>query len=386
MKPQSLKNWKRLILRSTSLKKYVSRKTFNQQNKIRVEEGKKPIDLKKALRDETAAEYDARKKQKTTLAEPFVEPEVAELNAAREQRAKLLGQIKKANEQNDSAKVTKLQTQLQETINTIGELEKQPYTMDLFGVQNVQRQSRKRMKDAYAGLVAEQEKGAQRATQKDEDQVNAEADRLSQVGGYIERLQEEKGVELLGVKPENRARVEAMLEKGSLPPELSQQIFGISNLSLPNVREATQNLEAKLNQTHQDFLAQLLTTGKAENPLLNDNGLPTKLGLQVMRDEIRLQELQKLLARQQKLAQERADKLDRELVTPGDLAGSERLGTSLEQTQGPVVDLEPETQETTNMRDRNVLMSAFQDVIYGLQKGMFSGLRGHARGKNNQVG
>jgi hypothetical protein len=328
------------------------------------------------LREETAAEYDARKKQKTTLAEPFVEPEVAELNAAREQRAKLLGQIKKANEQNDSAKVTKLQTQLQETINTIGELEKQPYTMDLFGVQNVQRQSRKRMKDAYAGLVAEQEKGAQRATQKDEDQVNAEADRLSQVGGYIERLQEEKGVELLGVKPENRARVEAMLEKGSLPPELSQQIFGISNLSLPNVREATQNLEAKLNQTHQDFLAQLLTTGKAENPLLNDNGLPTKLGLQVMRDEIRLQELQKLLARQQKLAQERADKLDRELVTPGDLAGSERLGTSLEQTQGPVVDLEPETQETTNMRDRNVLMSAFQDVIYGLQKGMFSGLRG----------
>jgi hypothetical protein len=328
------------------------------------------------LREETAAEYDARKKQKTTLAEPFVEPEVAELNAAREQRAKLLGQIKKANEQNDSAKVTKLQTQLQETINTIGELEKQPYTMDLFGVQNVQRQSRKRMKDAYAGLVAEQEKGAQRATQKDEDQVNAEADRLSQVGGYIERLQEEKGVELLGVKPENRARVEAMLEKGSLPPELSQQIFGISNLSLPNVREATQNLEAKLNQTHQDFLAQLLTTGKAENPLLNDNGMPTKLGLQVMRDEIRLQELQKLLARQQKLAQERADKLDRELVTPGDLAGSERLGTSLEQTQGPVVDLEPETQETTNMRDRNVLMAAFQDVIYGLQKGMFSGLRG----------
>jgi hypothetical protein len=355
-------------------KQFVSQ--INQQNKIRVEEGKKPIDLKKALREETAAEYDARKKQKTTLAEPFVEPEVAELNAAREQRAKLLGQIKKANEQNDSAKVTKLQTQLQETINTIGELEKQPYTMDLFGVQNVQRQSRKRMKDAYAGLVAEQEKGAQRATQKDEDQVNAEADRLSQVGGYIERLQEEKGVELLGVKPENRARVEAMLEKGSLPPELSQQIFGISNLSLPNVREATQNLEAKLNQTHQDFLAQLLTTGKAENPLLNDNGLPTKLGLQVMRDEIRLQELQKLLARQQKLAQERADKLDRELVTPGDLAGSERLGTSLEQTQGPVVDLEPETQETTNMRDRNVLMAAFQDVIYGLQKGMFSGLRG----------
>jgi hypothetical protein len=328
------------------------------------------------LREETAAEYDARKKQKTTLAEPFVEPEVAELNAAREQRAKLLGQIKKANEQNDSAKVTKLQTQLQETINTIGELEKQPYTMDLFGVQNVQRQSRKRMKDAYAGLVAEQEKGAQRATQKDEDRVNAEADRLSQVGGYIERLQEEKGIELLGVKPENRARVEAMLEKGSLPPELSQQIFGISNLSLPNVREATQNLEAKLNQTHQDFLAQLLTTGKAENPLLNDNGMPTKLGLQVMRDEIRLQELQKLLARQQKLAQERADKLDRELVTPGDLAGSERLGASLEQTQGPIVDLEPETQETTNMRDRNVLMSAFQDVIYGLQKGMFSGLRG----------
>jgi hypothetical protein len=355
-------------------KQFVSQ--INQQNKIRVEEGKKPIDLKKALREETAAEYDARKKQKTTLAEPFVEPEVAELNAAREQRAKLLGQIKKANEQNDSAKVTKLQTQLQETINTIGELEKQPYTMDLFGVQNVQRQSRKRMKDAYAGLVAEQEKGAQRATQKDEDQVNAEADRLSQVGGYIERLQEEKGVELLGVKPENRARVEAMLEKGSLPPELSQQIFGISNLSLPNVREATQNLEAKLNQTHQDFLAQLLTTGKAENPLLNDNGMPTKLGLQVMRDEIRLQELQKLLARQQKLAQERADKLDRELVTPGDLAGSERLGTSLEQTQGPVVDLEPETQETTNMRDRNVLMAAFQDVIYGLQKGMFSGLRG----------
>jgi hypothetical protein len=355
-------------------KQFVSQ--INQQNKIRVEEGKKPIDLKKALRDETAAEYDARKKQKTTLAEPFVEPEVAELNAAREQRAKLLGQIKKANEQNDSAKVTKLQTQLQETINTIGELEKQPYTMDLFGVQNVQRQSRKRMKDAYAGLVAEQEKGAQRATQKDEDRVNAEADRLSQVGGYIERLQEEKGVELLGVKPENRARVEAMLEKGSLPPELSQQIFGISNLSLPNVREATQNLEAKLNQIHQDFLAQLLTTGKAENPLLNDNGMPTKLGLQVMRDEIRLQELQKLLARQQKLAQERADKLDRELVTPGDLAGSERLGTSLEQTQGPVVDLEPETQETTNMRDRNVLMAAFQDVIYGLQKGMFSGLRG----------
>jgi hypothetical protein len=355
-------------------KQFVSQ--INQQNKIRVEEGKKPIDLKKALRDETAAEYDARKKQKTTLAEPFVEPEVAELNAAREQRAKLLGQIKKANEQNDSAKVTKLQTQLQETINTIGELEKQPYTMDLFGVQNVQRQSRKRMKDAYAGLVAEQEKGAQRATQKDEDRVNAEADRLSQVGGYIERLQEEKGVELLGVKPENRARVEAMLEKGSLPPELSQQIFGISNLSLPNVREATQNLEAKLNQIHQDFLAQLLTTGKAENPLLNDNGMPTKLGLQVMRDEIRLQELQKLLARQQKLAQERADKLDRELVTPGDLAGSERLGTSLEQTQGPVVDLEPETQETTNMRDRNVLMAAFQDVIYGLQKGMFSGFRG----------
>jgi hypothetical protein len=156
------------------------------------------------LREETAAEYDARKKQKTTLAEPFVEPEVAELNAAREQRAKLLGQIKKANEQNDSAKVTKLQTQLQETINTIGELEKQPYTMNLFGVQNVQRQSRKRMKDAYAGLVAEQEKGAQRATQKDEDRVNAEADRLSQVGGYIERLQEEKGIELLGVKPENR--------------------------------------------------------------------------------------------------------------------------------------------------------------------------------------
>jgi hypothetical protein len=355
-------------------KQFVSQ--INQQNKIRVEEGKKPIDLKKALREETAAEYDARKKQKTTLAEPFVEPEVAELNAAREQRAKLLGQIKKANEQNDSAKVTKLQTQLQETINTIGELEKQPYTMDLFGVQNVQRQSRKRMKDAYAGLVAEQEKGAQRATQKDEDRVNAEADRLSQVGGYIERLQEEKGIELLGVKPENRARVEAMLEKGSLPPELSQQIFGISNLSLPNVREATQNLEAKLNQTHQDFLARLLTTEKAENPLLNDNGMPTKLGLQVMRDEIRLQELQKLLARQQKLAQERADKLDRELVSPEDFAGSERLGTSVEQTQGPVVDLEPETQETTNMRDRNVLMAAFQDVIYGLQKGMFSGLRG----------
>jgi hypothetical protein len=328
------------------------------------------------LREETAAEYDARKKQKTTLAEPFVEPEVAELNAAREQRAKLLGQIKKANEQNDSAKVTKLQTQLQETINTIGELEKQPYTMNLFGVQNVQRQSRKRMKDAYAGLVAEQEKGAQRATQKDEDRVNAEADRLSQVGGYIERLQEEKGIELLGVKPENKARVEAMLEKGSLPPELSQQIFGISNLSLPNVREATQNLEAKLNQTHQDFLAQLLATGKAENPLLNDNGMPTKLGLQVMRDEIRLQELQKLLARQQSLAQERADKLDRELVSPEDFAGSERLGTSVEQTQGPVVDLEPETQETTNMRDRNVLMAAFQDVIYGLQKGIFSGLRG----------
>jgi hypothetical protein len=328
------------------------------------------------LREETAAEYDARKKQKTTLAEPFVEPEVAELNAAREQRAKLLGQIKKANEQNDSAKVTKLQTQLQETINTIGELEKQPYTMNLFGVQNVQRQSRKRMKDAYAGLVAEQEKGAQRATQKDEDRVNAEADRLSQVGGYIERLQEEKGIELLGVKPENRARVEDMLEKGSLPPELSQQIFGISNLSLPNVREATQNLEAKLNQTHQDFLAQLLATGKAENPLLNDNGMPTKLGLQVMRDEIRLQELQKLLARQQSLAQERADKLDRELVSPEDFAGSERLGTSVEQTQGPVVDLEPETQETTNMRDRNVLMAAFQDVIYGLQKGIFSGLRG----------
>jgi hypothetical protein len=328
------------------------------------------------LREETAAEYDARKKQKTTLAEPFVEPEVAELNAAREQRAKLLGQIKKANEQNDSAKVTKLQTQLQETINTIGELEKQPYTMNLFGVQNVQRQSRKRMKDAYAGLVAEQEKGAQRATQKDEDRVNAEADRLSQVGGYIERLQEEKGIELLGVKPENKARVEAMLEKGSLPPELSQQIFGISNLSLPNVREATQNLEAKLNQIHQDFLAQLLATGKAENPLLNDNGMPTKLGLQVMRDEIRLQELQKLLARQQSLAQERADKLDRELVSPEDFAGSERLGTSVEQTQGPVVDLEPETQETTNMRDRNVLMAAFQDVIYGLQKGIFSGLRG----------
>jgi hypothetical protein len=348
----------------------------NDQNKLRKQEGKKPIDIKKALREEPADEYEFRKKQKTTLSEPFVEPEVVALNAARQQQSKLLGQIKKANEEGDSAKVTRLQTQLQETIAKVGELEKQPYTIDIYGEQNIRREARKRLKAAYAANVAEQEKGEARVTQREEDRVNAEADRLSQVGGYIERLQEEKGVELLGVKPENRARVEAMLEKGSLPPELSQQIFGISNLSLPNVREATQNLEAKLNQIHQDFLAQLLTTEKAENPLLNDNGMPTKLGLQVMRDEIRLQELKKLLARQQKLAQERADKLDRELVTPEDLAGSERLGTSLEQTQGPVVDLEPETQETTNMRDRNVLMAAFQDVIYGLQKGMFSGLRG----------
>jgi hypothetical protein len=355
-------------------KQFVSQ--VNQQNKIRVEEGKKPIDIKKALREEPADEYEFRKKQKTTLAEPFVEPEVVALNAARQQQSKLLGQIKKANEEGDSAKVTRLQTQLQETIAKVGELEKQPYTIDIYGEQNIRREARKRLKAAYAANVAEQEKGEARVTQREEDRVNAEADRLSQVGGYIERLQEEKGIELLGVKPENRARVEDMLEKGSLPPELSQQIFGISNLSLPNVREATQNLEAKLNQTHQDFLAQLLTTGKAENPLLNDNGMPTKLGLQVMRDEIRLQELKKLLARQQKLAQERADKLDRELVTPEDLAGSERLGASLEQTQGPVVDLEPETQETTNMRDRNVLMAAFQDVIYGLQKGIFSGLRG----------
>ena len=304
-----------------------------------------------------------------------VEPSRAELSDAKTKQSSLIRQIKKAADLGDSSKVTKLQTQLQETLSKISELEKQPYTPDLFGAQNMGRIARQRSREAYAGLLAEQELGIARKAARAEEEVDAEADRLSQVGDYIERLQQERGISLLGVPPENKERVERMLEEGSLPPDLSQQILRIPDSRPDYVAFRIAMLEGKLKSQYETLISELATTGKSETSLLDKNGMLTSLGAQVMRDEIRLRELKKLAARQQPVAQQRAEKRGpSEPITPEDYERKLSLG----ELTGPLEQApeQPESQDTRNFRDRNVLMSYFQDAIYALQRGFFSGLRG----------
>ena len=322
-----------------------------------------------------------------------VEPSRAELSAAKTKQSSLIRQIKTAADLGDSDKVSKLQKQLQSTLQSISELEKQPFTPDLFGAENLGRLARRRSREAYAGLLAEQELGMARRAARAEEKVNAEADRFAQVGEYVERIQERKGIELLGVAPQDKERVSRMLEEGSLPPDLSQQLFNTPNLSLDNVAAKVAELESKLKSQYDTFISELATTDKAESQLLDKNGMLTKVGAQVMRDEVRLRELKKILARQQAVAQERAERRGpSELVTPEDferkiptgeldeqgqpIFTSPTLGPLSAQLQQTPEVLGPETQETTNRRDRNVLMSYFQDAIYALQRGYFSGLRG----------
>jgi hypothetical protein len=331
-----------------------------------------------------------------------VEPSRAELSDAITKQSSLIRQIKKAADLGDSSKVTKLQTQLQDTLTKISELKKQPYTPDLFGAQNLGRIARQRSREAYAGLLAQQELGIARKTARAEEEVDAEADRLSQVGDYIERLQQEKGIELLGVAPEDKAGVERMLETNTLSPGLASRLFSLKgeyaagppaplDLSTPKIEARVAFLEGKLKSVYETFISELATTGKSDTSLLDKNGMLTSFGAEIMRNEIQLRELKKILSRQQQVVQQRAEKRGpSDPITPEDFERKIPTGKFDEQgepiftspTLGPLTaQLEqppeaPESQDTRNLRDRNVLMSYFQDAIYALQRGFFSGLRG----------
>jgi hypothetical protein len=331
-----------------------------------------------------------------------VEPSRAELSDAITKQSSLIRQIKKAADLGDSSKVTKLQTQLQDTLTKISELKKQPYTPDLFGAQNLGRIARQRSREAYAGLLAQQELGIARKTARAEEEVDAEADRLSQVGDYIERLQQEKGIELLGVAPEDKAGVERMLETNTLSPGLASRLFSLKgeyaagppaplDLSTPKIEARVAFLEGKLKSVYETFISELATTGKSDTSLLDKNGMLTSFGAEIMRNEIQLRELKKILSRQQQVVQQRAEKRGpSDPITPEDFERKISTGKFDEQgepiftspTLGPLTaQLEqppeaPESQDTRNLRDRNVLMSYFQDAIYALQRGFFSGLRG----------
>jgi DNA repair exonuclease SbcCD ATPase subunit len=331
-----------------------------------------------------------------------VEPSRAELSDAITKQSSLIRQIKKAADLGDSSKVTKLQTQLQDTLTKISELKKQPYTPDLFGAQNLGRIARQRSREAYAGLLAQQELGIARKTARAEEEVDAEADRLSQVGDYIERLQQEKGIELLGVAPEDKAGVERMLETNTLSPGLASRLFSLKgeyaagppaplDLSTPKIEARVAFLEGKLKSVYETFISELATTGKSDTSLLDKNGMLTSFGAEIMRNEIQLRELKKILYRQQQVVQQRAEKRGpSDPITPEDFERKIPTGKFDEQgepiftspTLGPLTaqleqpPLAPESQDTRNLRDRNVLMSYFQDAIYALQRGFFSGLRG----------
>jgi hypothetical protein len=331
-----------------------------------------------------------------------VEPSRAELSDAITKQSSLIRQIKKAADLGDSSKVTKLQTQLQDTLTKISELKKQPYTPDLFGAQNLGRIARQRSREAYAGLLAQQELGIARKTARAEEEVDAEADRLSQVGDYIERLQQEKGIELLGVAPEDKAGVERMLETNTLSPGLASRLFSLKgeyaagppaplDLSTPKIEARVAFLEGKLKSVYETFISELATTGKSDTSLLDKNGMLTSFGAEIMRNEIQLRELKKILSRQQQVVQQRAEKRGpSDPITPEDFERKIPTGKFDEQgepiftspTLGPLTaqleqpPLAPESQDTRNIRDRNVLMSYFQDAIYALQRGFFSGLRG----------
>lgn len=357
----------------------LSREINEYPNTARADNARVELERLQNIRKQLA---DEAKKQNIKLinVEAQTGAQKEEIVAARKEVLSFTAKIQKAFDLGEFSKIPNLHTRLKEAQAKVNELSRTP---ELFGSENIAREERREqlnndLEEAlyeYGGYKSapdhlyelyDRAKTERRFDKEQEDKKIAKANRFEQLSRYVEQLQNQKGVELLGVTPENKERVERMLAEGSLPPELSQQMFGINNLSFTNVKNALDNLLAKQKEKSEAFVDD-------DNLLLNDKGLLTKEGAEFLRDDIRVKELGRLLERQQKLREQRTDFEAQNLgFEEGDFAPiTEKIVPLAEKTEP----IEPETEYGKNNKDRNVLMTYFRDVIYALQRGVFIGDR-----------
>lgn len=327
---------------------------------------------------------ESAEKAKVKLVERKV-PKQEAVVAAQSKVDRLKNEITKARDLGDFAKENSLQQKLKDAQDQLRSLAREP---ELFGAENLGRIEREEKAEAsieegfaalaerrpvtgadnvFNEMLARAGAGKRFDTQR-EEKLKSKANRLDQIGRYVEKLQESKGLELLGVTQDNRARVERMLEQGSLPPELSEKLFGLPDLSLNNVEQAVNELTQRQTQRAEAFL-------EDDALILNDKNMLSAEGLAMLRDEIRLRELNKLLERQRRVGAERS-KGPSELLTPADFEPIEsKIVSLLEAKKVDIDETPPEVQKVA----REDLLSRFKDIMYALQRGVFSGDRPSAQ-------
>ena len=312
-------------------------------------------------------------------------PKQEAIVAAQSKVDRLKNEITKARDLGDFAKENSLQQKLKDAQDQLRSLAREP---ELFGAENLGRIEREEkaaasIEEGFAALAESRpvtgadnvfnEMLARASTGRqfdkaEQEKLKSKANRLDQIGRYVEKLQESKGLELLGVTQDDRARVERMLEQGSLPPELSEKLFGLPDLSLNNVEQAVNELTQRQTQRAEAFL-------EDDALILNDKNMLSAEGLAMLRDEIRLRELNKLLERQRRVGAERS-KGPRELLTPADFEPIEsKIVSLLEAKKVDIDETPPEVQKVA----REDLLSRFKDIMYALQRGVFSGDRPSAQ-------
>jgi len=326
-------------------------------------------------------------------------------------------------------------------------------TPDLFGEQNQRRLARQQESRAELERVGNVKSllpslyDRLRTFQADEKASTAQKEKAAQEAADMERLSQRintlinsRGVELLGVPENKRARFDEMVANGSLPPELAQQYLGVSNIELETLEKAVRDIQERRQQRFDAFLRdevafttvpeqqqQALASAtdlqkqileqqrivdaidaKAEKALqdaaakatvtpvtekdkaarsvakkqirslssklnkvkkdLGVNALLTRDGAAAVKDEVRLEVLGSLLARQRAIVATRRPPRE-----PADFTGY----------QPPLIDtnlLEGQPQEVDDItdarqRDQNLLLSYFSDAIFSLQRGAFTGER-----------
>jgi len=109
--------------------------------------------------------------------------------------------------------------------------------------------------------------------QKEEQKaaVTARQRAYEQASSRINSLMASKGVELLGVTPERRQKIETMIVEGSLPPDLSKELFGVEDLTLDSIRNAAIQISQRRDARAEAFLngdAKFLTNRAEQQELV----------------------------------------------------------------------------------------------------------------------
>lgn len=295
---------------------------------------------------EAAADIDTRLKNKDLTPEKrmVLESEKYKVNSQIVEQTDAYKEIETAlntaTKQLQAARESKDANKLERAVNKVNELRTRlaqlNATPGLFDKENLLRmeqreQARKELEEdqgvkSFIGNLYDRIGEYKQKVAAKQEQKTALAQRQQNyldLANRIEGFIRDRGVELLGVTPERRQKIEAMIVDGSLTPELAKEVLGVENIELDTLRDEVQKIMQRRDERTEAFLngSIELATNRAEQQAVvkKINELEKQLApFQKTVDEINAKKAKGLTAEQKKQradARREINKIDKELAS-----------------------------------------------------------------------